>query len=363
MKKTKQLLRKHTVVSHSREAAKTKTFILSNCITFGITLLSFQLCFSQSLTFDDEFNTLSLHHTWQQGDLWQLIAPDSPDGRGGPHWGEGGSQWWVNPYNRNTPINGIYSVSNGMLNMGLLPTPSAYQSYIDQQAGAHMPYVGGILNTSQTNYQHYGYWNIGMACDKVPGFSCEISIENVQVTGHWPPQINIGVSTDGNGNQTVQAAMHDNSGSHNYSAPINGTVQHNYGIDWESDYITFYVDCAKIFQVPNPGGVYQADKQFVYLYTGANYSSGTGVNPPLSALPAYAHIDYFRIYSSKPSCVTTDLQKLKSMKSGEVKIETKLKDGKIEKVASIYSPGHDPLVLNPEFLKKDDLNEHGEENN
>ena len=34
----------------------------------------------------------------REGDKWQLIAPNSPDGRGGPNWGEGGSQWWVNPY-------------------------------------------------------------------------------------------------------------------------------------------------------------------------------------------------------------------------------------------------------------------------
>ena len=54
---------------------------------------------STTLTFDDEFNTLSLHRTWQAGDEWQLIAPDFTDGRGGPKWGEGGSQWWVNPYN------------------------------------------------------------------------------------------------------------------------------------------------------------------------------------------------------------------------------------------------------------------------
>ena len=72
---------------------------------------------SGTITFDDEFNTLSLHRTWQQGDNWQLIAPDSTDGRGGPNWGEGGTQWWVNPFNPNTPINGIYSVSNGMLNL------------------------------------------------------------------------------------------------------------------------------------------------------------------------------------------------------------------------------------------------------
>jgi hypothetical protein len=29
------------------------------------------------ISFDDEFDASSLHRTWQQGDKWQLMAPDS----------------------------------------------------------------------------------------------------------------------------------------------------------------------------------------------------------------------------------------------------------------------------------------------
>ena len=255
---------------------------------------------SGTITFDDEFNTLSLHRIWQQGDKWQLIAPDSTGGRGGPKWGEGGSQWWVNPFNPNTAINGIYSVSNGMLNLRLLPTPPQYQSYIDRAAGAHMPFIGALLNSSPTNYQHFGYWEIGVSSDRVPGFAFEMALENVQLTGHWPPQLTIGVSTDGSGRQTLQAHMYAGRTSSDYSQAIDGTQQHDYGIVWESDFITFYFDNTKVFQVPNPGGVYQTDKVFAYLYTGANYSHGTGVNPPTSSLPANARIDYFRVYTAKP---------------------------------------------------------------
>jgi hypothetical protein len=48
------------------------------------------------------------------------------------------------------------------------PAASA-QTYIDQQAGTHLPYVGGLLNNSPTNYQHYGLWEMRMAVDRVPG--------------------------------------------------------------------------------------------------------------------------------------------------------------------------------------------------
>ena len=255
---------------------------------------------STTLTFDDEFDSLSLHRTWQAGDNWQLIAPDSTDGRGGPNWGEGGSQWWVNPYNPSTPANDIYSASNGQLNLSLLPTPASEQAYIDQQAGTHLPYVGGLLNNSPTNYQQYGLWETSMAVDRVPGFSAEVAVENVQLTGHWPPQLNIGVSTDGGGNQTLQAAMHYDGTLADYSQAIDGTQQHSYGIDWEADAITFYFDKAQVLKVANPGGVYQTDQMFAYLYTGANYSAGTGTNPPLASLPASAHVDYFRVYAGDP---------------------------------------------------------------
>lgn len=265
---------------------------------------------STTLTFDDEFDSLSLHRTWQAGDNWQLIAPDSTDGRGGPNWGEGGSQWWVNPYNPSTPANDIYSASNGQLNLSLLPTPGSEQAYIDQQAGTHLPYVGGLLNNSPTNYQHYGLWETSMAVDRVPGFSAEVAVENVQLTGHWPPQLNIGVSTDGGGNQTLQAAMHYDGTSADYSQAIDGTQQHSYGIDWEADAITFYFDKAQVLKVANPGGVYQTDQMFAYLYTGANYSAGTDTDPPLASLPASAYVDYFRVYAgdpppAKPSSGTT----------------------------------------------------------
>ena len=46
---------------------------------------------------------------------------------------------------------------------------------------------------------------------------------------------------------------------------------------------------------------------FAYLYTGGNYSSGTGVNPPASSLPANAHIDYFRVYDAKPQAVNSSV--------------------------------------------------------
>ena len=70
-------------------------------------------------TLDDEFNSLPLHYRPSGRDIWGLIAPRTPNGRGGPNWFEGATHmWWTNPFNANTPINGLYTASNGQLRLG-----------------------------------------------------------------------------------------------------------------------------------------------------------------------------------------------------------------------------------------------------
>jgi hypothetical protein len=258
-------------------------------------------------TFQDTFGTLSLHLNWQAGDNWQLVAPDSTAGRGGPNWNEGGDQWWTNPYNTNTPITGLYSLSNG-LQLALLPTPSTYQTYINQQAGMTMPFVGAMLNSSQTNYQKYGYWEIIVAVPALPGFSFQADLENVQVTGTWPPEIDLRISTDQSGVQTVLYAVAATTGNMAWTttntAGFNASVSHIYGINWQNDFITFYIDNVQVWQVITPtDGSYTTNPCFLYLLSGANYF-GTG-DPALDMLPAYATLSSVKVWAAKPTPTPT----------------------------------------------------------
>lgn len=257
--------------------------------------------------FADEFTSLPLHRVWQSPDNWQLVAPDTTDGRGGPHYGELGTQWWVNPFNPNTPISGIYTASSGALQLGMLNTPSAYAAYINApaQANATMPYVAGLLNSSTTSYQKFGYYETLFAVDKLAGFGYQFTLENVQLSGHWPPEIDLYIYTNASNVQTLlfQVALPPAGASYatyttSSAAGFDGSVNHAYGIDIQTNFITLYIDNVQVYQTPNPGGVYQADKMFMFLVTYANYLSGT--NPSTAALPVYAHIDYIRVYTTKP---------------------------------------------------------------
>ncbi len=258
-------------------------------------------------SFSDNFTSLSLHNTWQAGDNWQLVSPDTPAGRGGPTFGENGDQWWVNPFNTNTPISGIYVQNTSGLHLGLLTTPAADQAYITAQAGSALPYVAGLLNTSQTNYQKYGYWQITAAVPKVNGFTFQADTENVQLTGTFPPEIDLRIGTNSSGVQTVlfQFAL----GSGNYTqftmpTRFDPTQSHTYAWDWESNFITFYVDGVQQFQSANPSTAYQTAPMFLFLVTAANYIANTG-DPAAASLPVSAQVTSVNIYPTKPAAVSS----------------------------------------------------------
>ena len=260
-----------------------------------------------ALTFSDNFSTFSIHNQWQTGDKWGVITPGGTPpkvGQGGPSFGEFGHQWWVNPFNTNTPISGLYSIDNMGLKLGLMVTPSAYQSYIDAQAGTHLGYVGTLLNSYNNSYQKYGYWSITVSVPTVRGFSFQMDIENVQVTNTWPPEIDLRIYTDSTGLSVVlfEVATSGASGG-TYAQWTTSSAQgfditafHTYGWKWASDFITFYIDGSQVWQIATPiGQNYTTNPMFIFLLTGANY---IGIGDPAStALPAYAHVSNISVYA------------------------------------------------------------------
>src|SRR5271165_141056 len=106
-------------IARSRICFPLRQFRSSNILVFWSVVMPT----SATPSFSDNFTSLSLHQTWQSGDKWSLIAPDTPAGRGGPIYNENGDQWWTNPYNTITPISGLYTLAaGGGLQLGLLPT-------------------------------------------------------------------------------------------------------------------------------------------------------------------------------------------------------------------------------------------------
>jgi serralysin len=254
-------------------------------------------------TFEDSFASFSLHRTWQPGDRWQLVAPDTPNGRGGPKGNEVGDQFWVNPFNPSTHIQGLYRLSGGKLQLGLMPTPSLNQSYINGQGGKHLPFVGALLNSSQTSYQKYGYWECIVRVPRLPGFTFQFDLENVQITRTWPPEIDLRILTDQSNLQTVSFSVATTQGAQGTwttgsNAGFDATIDHAYGISWQPDYIAFYIDDVERKRLPTPSGpTYHSDPMFMFALTAANYENNG--RPALARLPAYATISKVSVYRAK----------------------------------------------------------------
>jgi hypothetical protein len=263
--------------------------------------------------FDDEFTSLSLHDIWRRGDNWQLVAPDTPRGRGGANFQEMGDQWWINPFNPSTPVSGgprpapLYQIDSNGLKLALLPAPSRSQSYVHSQCRCtNMKYVGALLNSSQTSRRRFGYVEMQVAVDRLPGFTFQADEEAQPFPMVWPPEIDFPlIYTDAGGVQWMKIQVNERGGkTQTYATSsrdgFDASVMHTYGVDWQVNFITFYVDGVQVFRVPTPDGSYTHYRMYWYLLTGANYQQTSPIDPNLASLPVYAHMRYFREYARRP---------------------------------------------------------------
>lgn len=294
-----------------------------NCITIGwrdADLLA------GATTFSDMFSSLLLHQLWQSGDNWGIGATfDNGIGQGGPFLGDFGSQWWVNPFNPNTTFascgtncyaGGVYQLDTGGagLKLGLYNTPASMQAYINTTsqcngtcsgAGGGLSYIGALLNNQNLDTRQFGYREIQVAVDKLAGFDFQFDIESYNGTTNLsnPPEIDTEIFTNANGVQTLRVNISGGPVLYTASSPAFGpSVSHIYGLDWQSDFVTFYVDGAQVAQVATstlPAAYASGNPMYTFLLTGAHYRSDT--NPNTGSLPVFAHVGYFKSYTKKPA--------------------------------------------------------------
>jgi len=236
-------------------------------------------------TFNDDFTATEpwlTHRAWTAGDNFGFCTPATPDGRGGPNNNESGSQWWTNPNNPSTPIAGLYSISGGQMHLGVLPTPAAYQNYINLQAGTNLPFVGTLLHTVNSFTQQYGYWAVSAAVDTTPGISFQWCLEAWEIY-HWPPEIDIRVDSNSNG-QVVNFGVAQSTGGELWSSiPFDASGQHEYAIEWTNTLINFYLDgvlkwTVQLSSLPDPAD-YTSTPQYMYILTATNYGADVTPNP------------------------------------------------------------------------------------
>ena len=238
-------------------------------------------------TFDDEFNALSLDNgrtgTWAPS-IWY-----SPNGSTEPSI----SSWEVNPMwgPTSAPEANVYSVSNGVLSMGIKPTPASVSAAVN-----NTPFLAGELTTYRTFSQTYGYFETSAKLAAGAGVISAFWL--LPVDGSWPPELDA-MEVLGNSPTTLVMTSHSSSGTTPQWANIPDATQgfHTYGVDWEPDKITWYFDGRQMAQTATPADMNKPMYMLLDTMTG---TSGSWVGAPKSGTATQMQVNYVRAYAAKP---------------------------------------------------------------
>jgi beta-glucanase (GH16 family) len=249
------------------------------------------------LTFDDEFNTLDLSAKgrWKPDYPWA-----TPDGKNedGPDL----SSYNINPNYKPQAAANPFSVKDGVLDIAIRRTPRS----VDPSEVNHKPYVSGLLQTAGSFSQLYGYFEMRA---KLPaGNGVGAAFWMIPEDGSWPPELDI-MENLGQDRSTVYQTIHTGTTASDSKllqvavAVPGGDASsgfHTYGVDWEKDFVTFYVDGKATKQFATPASMHKP--MYMILENdaaGAVPKWGKPVDAS-TRFPADFQVDYVRAYAALP---------------------------------------------------------------
>ncbi len=247
-------------------------------------------------TFDDEFNSLALSGkgNWTPDYPWS-----NPDGKNEDDPTQ--SAYYINPNYAPQAAANPFSINNGVLDITIKPTPSS----INAAEVNNKPYVSGMLQTASSFSQLYGYFE--MKAELPVGDGVGGAFWLLPKDGSWPPEIDVEENL-GQDKGTVYQTLHDGTPSNvsnlQLTVPVPGgnvsTGYHTYGVDWEADTTTFYLDGKVTGSFATPAGLHKPMYMILQDNTaGSNPSWGKPVDSS-TPFPADFKVDYVRAYASKP---------------------------------------------------------------
>jgi beta-glucanase (GH16 family) len=218
-----------------------------------------------TMTFDDEFNNLSLWNgttgTWSTTYIFS-----DPNGNGSSLPSNGEQEWYINNLDSATSSVKPWTVSNGVLNLTAAPAAANIQPLINGYQ-----YTSGLLETSHSFSQTYGYFEIKAELPAGQGLWPAFWL--LPTNGSWPPELDVMEVLGNNPNAlftTVHSAAPNTPGaqSENTTVANTSTGFHTYGVDWEKDYITWYFDGQAVYRVATPADMNQPMYMLLNLAVG-----------------------------------------------------------------------------------------------
>ncbi len=294
------------VVSHStQEGANLRidlgdgeSLVLANTTASALHADQFQLTLDRSaltLTFADEFDSLSLHSgdqgTWDAKFWWASekgsTLPDNAE-----------EQWYINPSYAGTASVNPFSVHDGVLTITAAQTPAALAGQLEG-----FDYTSGMLNTHSTFAQTYGYFEVRADMPTEQGVWPAFWL--LPADGSWPPELDV-VEMRGQDPNTVHVTAHSAaSGSHTMDQTAVNVAStegfHTYGVLWDQDQIVWYFDDVAIAHADTPDDMHDP------MYMIVNLAVGGIAGSPTDGLPngSQMKIDYIHAYSLADSPVAS----------------------------------------------------------
>src|SRR5581483_5807747 len=251
------------------------------------------------LTFDDEFNSLSLYNpTTGQGTWSTWFATQSPNDSGGSLTGNGEQEWYINSNYAPTSSVQPWTVSNGILTLTGAAADASIQPLINGYK-----YTSGEINTHNSFSQQYGYFE--MRAQLPAGQGVWPAFWLVPEDGSWPPEIDA-MEVLGNDPGKLYTTAHWGTAANEVSQGWSqegvdlSAGYHTFGVDWEPDFITWYLDGKEYYQIKTPTALVNSGPMYMIanLALGGYWPGNVNSTTPF---PAQMKIDYIRAYQANPN--------------------------------------------------------------
>jgi serralysin len=255
-----------------------------------------------TLTFDDEFNNLSLWNgssgTWSTTPAYE---DDKGNGASLPSNGE--QEWYINANYGPTSSVHPWTVNNGVLTITAQkadPSIVGDLGYAKYGSLGAYHYTSGLIETNHSFTQTYGYFE--MKAQLPAGQGLWPAFWLMPANGAWPPELDV-VEALGKDTSTIYTTVHtEETGSHTQQALAThvgdySSGYHTYGVDWEADKVTFFYDNKEIYQVDTPADMHSPMYMIANLAMGGGWAGSVDGSTPAAA---QMNIDYIRAWSANP---------------------------------------------------------------
>jgi beta-glucanase (GH16 family) len=255
---------------------------------------------ARTLTFSDDFNSLSLYDAATKTGTWRTEY-----GYGGPgtnasrvlnneleiymdakFGGTSGSALGINPF----------SLNNGMLTITAAPTPTQALQYLDNHS-----YTSGLLTSKFSFAQEYGYFEVRAKMPDAQGFWPAFWM--LPTDNSWPPELDIFEVLSGDPSTVYMTSHGKGSGAQAGSqniVHIDTTQFHTYGVDWGPSLLKYYVDGVEVAEQATPN-VMKGKEMFMLL----NLAVGGWAGSPNSGASAQMQVDFVHAYATANTVSTT----------------------------------------------------------